>query len=286
MKIKFTIAVCLLLVVLFGINYSVKSNIYGAPTGRTGAPQNYGYTCYDNCHNSYTLNDTTKGKITIQLMDSLTPVKSYTPGKSYKIKITQTKKGCTVMGFEATVYKGYTNTHIGALSTGGDQNIQVYSLHATHTWAGTAIATTGKGSWSVPWKAPAAGTGAVNIYAATNAADGDGTNAGDYIFNDSLILSEVVSGINEAEKVISGLNIYPNPASKFINLNYSLPSSENLEIELCNIYGNTLQKLFYGQRPAGENSLHIDLDNFSTGIYLIRMTTHGSSVYRKIFIQS
>ena len=288
MKLKVLLSTCLLLAVLLTINYSVKSNSAGAPLYRTGSTHDGGSSCSDfGCHNGNNLNDTSIGKQTVQLLDSSgKAVTSYIPGKNYVISITQTRSGTKAMGFETSVFKSSpstSTTHEGTLSDGGSSSVQVYFNYATHT--SSAISKTGKGTWSVSWKAPANGTGSVDICTATNAADGDATQAGDYIFTSKLTISELSVGIDENQKIITNVSLFPNPASSFIHVNYSLEKAGNIEMELTDINGNLVQRLFYGHKPSGNNSFDASLDKMASGLYLLRMTIDGSSLYKKILIQ-
>ena len=284
-KLKLLLSCSLLLAVLLTINYSVKSNSLGAPTGRTGSTHDGGNSCADGgCHSDYSLNDTLIGKQTVQLLDSGTVVTSYKPGKSYVISISQTRSGTNRMGFETSVFRSSAKTsHAGSLTDGGNSAVQVYGSYATHT--SPSIAKTGKGTWSVSWKAPAAGTGSVDICSATNAADGDGTTFGDYIFTSVHTITESTTGIDEAEKNIRNVSIYPNPANNFIHVNYSLEKAGNIEMEITDINGNLVQRLFYGNKPSGANSFSADLDRMAPGLYLLRMTVDDSSLYKKILVQ-
>ncbi len=55
-----------------------------------------------------------------------------------------------------------------------------------HTLAGTRAGTAGGATFQFDWTPPAAGSGAVVLYVAANAANGDGTPGGDHIYTSSL----------------------------------------------------------------------------------------------------
>src|SRR5262249_61152745 len=51
-----------------------------------------------------------------------------------------------------------------------------------HTFAGTAPSATNQGSWTFRWRAPATGAGRVTFYAAGNAANGNFSPGGEFIY--------------------------------------------------------------------------------------------------------
>lgn len=128
----------------------------------------------------------------VVLMDAAgtTTVSSYTPGGSYRILI---GAGLTILpnfGFQvkATTAAGNTagtmmapvGTH--TVSAGGDTLCE-------HSMALNAV--TGIDSISVPWIAPAAGTGTVTLRGVLNAVDGTGSTSGDmYIVMPAYPVSE------------------------------------------------------------------------------------------------
>ncbi len=164
----------------------------GPPAGRTGAPGER--TCNDQgCHSSFPLNG---GAGQLKIIAPTT----YQPGQTYRIKITLGQSGQNAWGFEATVKKQGTNQRGGEIrlingettqfafnSPKGSQDPQ----YITHTSQGTFFGTRdGPVSWEFDWIAPPAGTGTVVFYVAGNAANGNGSNLGDYIYTASAQVTE------------------------------------------------------------------------------------------------
>jgi hypothetical protein len=58
-----------------------------------------------------------------------------------------------------------------------------------HNVQGTFEGQTGGAMWTFPWVAPATDVGPVTFYVATNMANGDHTNQGDFIFTQSKTIS-------------------------------------------------------------------------------------------------
>ena len=87
-----------------------------------------------------------------------------------------------------------------------------------------------------------------------------------------------VNGINIAEsvnieftnKIISSINCYPNPASSFVNIEFSIENDSKLDISLV----DNLGKLVYNNSSSynsGISRINLPLDNVSKGIYYIEV---------------
>lgn len=88
----------------------------------------------------------------------------------------------------------------------------------------------------------------------------------------------------EEYEAVSNLNVYPNPTSDFIKVNFEAERSNFVEINVYTItgqslYSNTLTN-FYGNY---NNS--IDVSNFAKGIYLLSVRTDKGVSTRKIVVQ-
>jgi rhodanese-related sulfurtransferase len=74
--------------------------------------------------------------------------------------------------------------------------------------------------------------------------------------------------------------IYPNPARDFISFR-GIPETVLKEVSLVNINGRLVKQLL--NHPATEP---IDLTDLEHGIYLVRLVTADSTVYRKLIIRN
>jgi uncharacterized protein (TIGR03437 family) len=159
----------------------------GPPASRTGAPVLVTFplepTCTV-CHGSYSLNSG-PGALTIGGLPA-----TYTPGQEVTVTVTLTQAERTRYGFEAMAVddRGIragdlivtdpvrTRTTDGVGTYNGRQYIQ-------HITPGTQPSGPNQGSWSFTWRAPARNVGRVTFYVAGNAANGNGGNSLDYIYN-------------------------------------------------------------------------------------------------------
>ncbi len=153
----------------------------GSPGGRTGSPGDGGNTCTQ-CHGGTATN--MMGWIT-----SNVPSSGYVPGQTYTFTATGTHSGVQLFGFELTVETA-NGTKIGTLIITDPDRTQLANGGdaVTHTSGGTGPSGNSN-SWSVDWTAPATAQGQIGIYAAFNAANGNGNTSGDVIYKSSLFIN-------------------------------------------------------------------------------------------------
>ena len=172
-------------------------------TGASGAGTGANPGCVDGgCHS----NITASIAVTVELDSSGVSVNEYHGGGAYTIKISgtnNTANNLPYFGFQLACVKANASNAGGANTAGSPSCVQAGAWGASlpasvrsTTVSGIPetiiehstpiIATSGTGGTgttyveSIPWTAPAAGTGSVVIYGILNAVNHDGTNDGDY----------------------------------------------------------------------------------------------------------
>ena len=72
-------------------------------------------------------------------------------------------------------------------------------------------------------------------------------------------------------------NIYPNPFNPVTNITYGLPEYTKVNIIIYDLSGKQVQSLVNGFQGPGYHSVDWNADNYSSGMYLVRMYTNGST---------
>jgi len=108
------------------------------------------------------------------------------------------------------------------------------------------------------------------------------------VYRDSarVNLNPLPNGIPELN-TMSNLRIYPSPASSEISINYSLNKTDNVTVELYDVFGNKLNTLFSSIQHAGTHNLIADVNKLSiaNGVYTVKMQIGDSfSQSQKIII--
>lgn len=74
----------------------------------------------------------------------------------------------------------------------------------------------------------------------------------------------------------------PNPASSVARINYSLPTSGYVSIDLYNAMGQKVMPLFNGQAEAGVNYVDVNTQNLPVGSYYYRLHWNGKTETRML----
>jgi hypothetical protein len=90
-------------------------------------------------------------------------------------------------------------------------------------------------------------------------------------------------GVEEEENFAS-LEVFPNPATDALNVNFNLPSQQTVEMRLVNVtgeavYSNTLNDV------SGNINFRIDASTFAQGIYILNLTSTEGTVNKKVIIK-
>ncbi|MBZ2185197.1 MAG: hypothetical protein K7J46_10835 [Bryobacter sp.] len=164
----------------------------GAPIRRTGAAIDGGQDC-SACHRTSAANSDSRGFVRINAVN-------YTPGQRQTIRVQVFHPEASRWGFQLTArLASNENNKAGTLTPNslvqvncdpsGNAPCGNDREFATHLAPATTQGASGLATFSVEWTAPAEGSGDVVLYAAGNAADNGGSNAGDRIYTTSLRLS-------------------------------------------------------------------------------------------------
>ncbi len=155
----------------------------GAPEGVSGAP---GDSSCTSCHGGSV--NSGPGNVRIDFAAG-----SYTPGQKSRVKVIVEDPNAARWGFQLTARpESNPQTKAGVLES-SDSQTQVLRQGVlewiTHTAAGTRRGTRNTVTFEFDWTPASAEAGPVVLYAAANAANGDGTNSGDRIYTTSLTVT-------------------------------------------------------------------------------------------------
>ncbi|MCB0853985.1 MAG: T9SS type A sorting domain-containing protein, partial [Bacteroidetes bacterium] len=98
-----------------------------------------------------------------------------------------------------------------------------------------------------------------------------------------VILEETQTGTGmEVFKERLQTRIYPNPTSGITTLYLTAASPQSLQIELLDIHGKGITRIFTGQLNQGQTNLIIDLRAYVAGIYFLRIVGKNVNEAHKI----
>ena len=138
------------------------------------------------------------GKVTITVSTTCGPLAFYSSGATYQITVNVSDPAQQKWGFELSA-RTLAGQPAGTLAVGSDGFTQLLKSfngiqYIAHTFKGTRNGTKGGVNFTFNWTAPNVSAGAVVFNAAGNAANGDGTNLGDHIYDTFLTLQPQAPG--------------------------------------------------------------------------------------------
>gem|GEM_PF-1316127 len=254
-----------------------KSNQSGAVSNYSGVNPSLGTCAKSGCHSGGA--NTGPGNVTIT---SNIPAAGYTGGQVYQLSVTVTSGGTNggVFGFAVSGAKTGTSTIAGTFAnTNSDAQIRSSGQYVTHTLAGINNGgNTVSKTFVVDWTAPAAGTGAVRLFAAGNSGNNNGASTGDNIYTTTLDVPEDESTVSLDETALQSIHVFPNPASDLVTVENFISSDWNLKV--LNLSGKTMMS-----HNVTTGKYTLDVSELPAGMYLVEIETGGRSLIKKIIVQ-
>jgi len=87
------------------------------------------------------------------------------------------------------------------------------------------------------------------------------------------------------DKLLSDVEVYPNPATDMINLKYSVSRNTNVSIKVMDVLGNDIAVIFQQRVDLGEQKFTYSINNkLSRGFYFVKIVAGTESVIKRISI--
>ncbi|OZC01634.1 choice-of-anchor V domain-containing protein [Rubricoccus marinus] len=245
---------------------------YGAPSGFDGFDGTSCATCHRTPDGDANTNVGT-GSVSITAPDV------YVAGQPLAITVavvntTEAAPGGSgrLQGFQVSV-RDASGTPVGSFDLRGSSAIQFAdgnTNYVTHTTAGNQ-----QSSWTFDWTPPA-GTPpqAVTVYAAANAANGNSSLTGDYIYTAQKALALATAGEPGPDESAVQLGaVSPQPVRGQARARLTLSEPGDVRARLVDGLGRTVRDLARGAYPAGESLLDVDASGLPSGVYFLVVDT-------------
>ncbi len=205
------------------------AKVTGPDAGYTNAPGDLG-NC-TSCHDTYHDPNVGSGSVSMNGIPAI-----YTPGQQYTVSVTVQQGHRQRYGFQLTAldmngHRAGTLASLGSDTLVNPETGAGERQYIEHTEIGTFPNGSSSRTWQLRWTAPDTDIGTVRFWFAGNAANGDGTNQGDYIYTSSASSDSVTSAVT--------VNLRSNPegtvltAGSHYTLNWDVTGPTNIDnIEL------------------------------------------------------
>ena len=90
--------------------------------------------------------------------------------------------------------------------------------------------------------------------------------------------------IESAPEKISLDSAYPNPFNPTTTIEFGLPFDSEISIQIYNLQGRVVETLANEYIQAGYHSVTWNADNFSSGVYFVKMATGGDVKTQKLLL--
>lgn len=108
--------------------------------------------------------------------------------------------------------------------------------------------------------------------------------------NEMETLDKGIEG-NETENLNSSIpntaflgNNYPNPFNPVTKIEFGIPNSGNVVINIFDVSGKEVASIFNGFREAGNYSVEFNAFDYSSGVYFYKMVFENSVIVKKMLI--
>lgn len=97
------------------------------------------------------------------------------------------------------------------------------------------------------------------------------------IMRDSILALLPTTSLADVHSSITGLSVFPNPASGTVNLSFDLKEVSDLQVDIADMTGRSCGVVYRAVGASGGVSKEISTDKLPNGVYLIRITTNGKT---------
>jgi Secretion system C-terminal sorting domain/Cleaved Adhesin Domain len=97
--------------------------------------------------------------------------------------------------------------------------------------------------------------------------------------------NNIAVGINQVQSNEFGMNLFPNPASDLVQLNYNLKNSSEVAITIYDITGKVVYTENKSSMTAGRNFSMINTAKFAKGYYSVALQTNEGRGVSKLIVK-
>jgi len=97
--------------------------------------------------------------------------------------------------------------------------------------------------------------------------------------------AELISADHVGGKEIGGLSLFPNPASDYTNISFSLNTGGVVVIKFFDLLGKEVTTVNEKVLAVGNYKLSVNVSDFSPGIYFCSITTGTTTMTERLIVR-
>ena len=213
-------------------------------------------------------------------------LRNVNPSMSGKYFATITKGGCTSTptNYNLTVNDAPNTSDISGLNELKNYETATYSVtgspNSTYIWiayGGGAVTAGGNtNTATVKWGAANATTAVIRVRE-TNSSNCKGVVKELYVNVKSNI------GVSEQFNQLGNVSLFPNPATKFVNLQFDLFNNADAMIEIVDVLGK--KQLSQINAISNKELLPIDISTLNAGVYFVNVTINQNKKVLRLVVE-
>jgi hypothetical protein len=82
----------------------------------------------------------------------------------------------------------------------------------------------------------------------------------------------------------NNVNIYPNPATDYLNVSFELNHSSNVQVQIIDALGQVVNQVANNTMESGVQNLNVNTANLTSGVYFVKIQTENNSLVQKFTI--
>ncbi len=109
-------------------------------------------------------------------------------------------------------------------------------------------------------------------------------------FKDSIQIFSTVLALEtdiipqKANPKVQPISVSPNPATNNTHLNYTLPQSSIVKVDLIDLQGRLIQNILTRKQPKGQQTVLINTASLANGVYIINFTINEKRISQKLVV--
>lgn len=112
-----------------------------------------------------------------------------------------------------------------------------------------------------------------------------GSNQNTGLALDDIYLIDYAASTGTNRVLFGDIELYPNPAASFINLNYVLTMQSDVNVSILDLQGRTVKTVVNENQVNGAYTNKIDLDGLNKGVYFIKVQTDNKVETLRFIVQ-
>lgn len=96
--------------------------------------------------------------------------------------------------------------------------------------------------------------------------------------------SGATTGVNDAQTITSGLNIFPNPAINLVHITFNLATTADASVIISDLTGRTIATIAGNGLVKGANDLSYSVSELPAGVYILQLHTAEGNTTQKFVV--